>query len=194
MVAPGQAIAVPVQRALRGQGVFMKQASRLDLGAYLPYLVNRLGNIVAAQFGEEPLARHDLSIEMWRVMAALASDGSQRQIDLADLTSIEASTLSRLVTRMIRMKLATRMRSASSNREVTVKLSVKGNALVTRLIPIAREFEAAAIAGVSPEELAIVKRCLRRMYDNVKNRTTARPAQVEPRRRQSRPTVPSDIR
>jgi hypothetical protein len=33
---------------------------------------------------------------MWRVMAVLASKGSQRQIDLADLTSIDASTLSRI--------------------------------------------------------------------------------------------------
>ena len=37
---------------------------------------------------------------MWRVMAALASKGGLRQIDLADLTSIEVSTLSRIVTRL----------------------------------------------------------------------------------------------
>ena len=40
---------------------------------------------------------------MWRVMAALASAGSQRQIDIAELTSIEVSTLSRIVTRLVRI-------------------------------------------------------------------------------------------
>src|SRR5580698_9149105 len=99
-----------------------KQTTRLDLGDYLPYLVNRVGSIVAEQFGEEALAPHGLSIAMWRVLAALASAGEQRQIDLADLTSIDSSTLSRLVTRLIRVGLVTRSRSATSNREVVVKI------------------------------------------------------------------------
>ncbi len=117
------------------------RSAKLDLGDYLPYLVNRVGSIVAEQFGEEALAPHGLSIAMWRVLAALASAGEQRQIDLADLTSIDSSTLSRLVTRLIRVGLVTRTRSATSNREVVVKLSAKGNAVVSGLIPIAREYE-----------------------------------------------------
>jgi MarR family transcriptional regulator, organic hydroperoxide resistance regulator len=145
--------------------------SRLNLADYLPYLVNRVGVIIAEQFGEETLAPHGLSIAMWRVMAVLLSAGGQRQIDLADLTSIDASTLSRIVTRLVRMGLVTRARSASSNREVVVTLSAKGRALVTRLIPRAREIEAHAAVGLLPEELAVVKRCLRRIYTNMKGRT-----------------------
>ncbi len=151
----------------------MKHASKLVLGDYLPYLVNRVGTIIADQFGAEALAPHRLSIAMWRVMAALASSGGQRQIDLADLTSTDVSTLSRLVSRLVRMGLVTRARSASSNREVAVTLSAKGNMLVSRLIPIAREFEADAIAGLAPEELMVLKRCLRRMYGNMKERPDA---------------------
>ena len=150
----------------------MKIPAKLDLSEYLPYLVNRVGSIVADQFGAEALAPHGLSIAMWRVMAVLASKGGQRQIDLSVLTSIDASTLSRLVTRLVRVGLVTRARSARSNREVAVKLSPKGRALIVRLIPIARAYEAEAIAGLSGEELAVVKHCLRRMYGNMK----ARPA------------------
>jgi DNA-binding MarR family transcriptional regulator len=151
-----------------------KHPAKLDLGDYLPYLVNRVGTVIAEQFGEAALAPHGLSIAMWRVMAVLASAGQQRQIDLADLTSIDSSTLSRLVTRLVRVGIVTRTRSASSNREVAVKLSPKGHALVERLIPIARDYEAAAIAGISASELANLKRCLRRMYGNMKNRTVTR--------------------
>lgn len=151
----------------------MKRAPKLDLGDYLPYLVNRIGTIVADQFGAEALAPHRLSIAMWRVMAVLASNGSQRQIDLADLTSIDLSTLSRLVTRLVHRGLATRTRSTRSNREVAVKLSPKGTTLVGRLIPIARDYETAAIAGLSPQELAALKRCLRRVYSNMKTRPFA---------------------
>jgi MarR family transcriptional regulator, organic hydroperoxide resistance regulator len=150
-----------------------KDPAKLDLGDYLPYLVNRVGTIIADQFGEEALAPHGLSIAMWRVMAALASAGGQRQIDLAGLTSTDSSTLSRLVTRLVRLGLVTRTRSTSSNREVAVLLSPKGRALVAQLIPIGLEFESAAIVGLSPEELMMLKRCLRRMYSNMKARAAA---------------------
>lgn len=144
--------------------------AKLDLGDYLPYLTNRVGMIVAEQFSDDALAKHGLSIVMWRVMAVLASRGSQRQIDLADLTSIEVSTLSRLVSRLVRKGLVTRTRSANSNREVTVKLGSKGQSLVSHLIPIALDLETAAIAGLSAKDIAVLKRCLRRMYGNIKDR------------------------
>jgi len=151
----------------------VKHPGKLELGDYLPYLVNRVGGIIADQFRQETLEPHGLSIAMWRVLAALTANGSQRQIDLAELTSIDASTLSRLVTRLIRTGLVTRTRSASSNREVVVALSAKGNALVARLIPPARAIESNASAGLSPEELAVVKRCLRQIYRNMKDRQGA---------------------
>jgi MarR family transcriptional regulator, organic hydroperoxide resistance regulator len=146
---------------------------KINLADYLPYLVNRVGSIIAEQFAAETLAPHRLSIALWRVMAVLAANGRQRQIDLADLTSIDASTLSRIVTRLVRLNLVTRTRSTTSNREVAVALSAKGAALVARLIPEAREIEAEAAAGISREDLAVVKRCLRRMYGNMKTRSAA---------------------
>jgi DNA-binding MarR family transcriptional regulator len=148
----------------------VNDSTKLDLDNYLPYLVNRVGTIIADQWGGEQLAPFRLSIAMWRVMAVLASNGGQRQIDLADLTSIEVSTLSRLVTRLVRMGIVSRTRSASSTREVVVKLTAKGKAQVARLVPAARDYETAAIAGVAPEELAAVKNALRRMYANMKAR------------------------
>jgi DNA-binding MarR family transcriptional regulator len=145
-------------------------AAKLELDNYLPYLVNRVGTVIAEQFGTEALAPYGLSIAMWRVMAALASAGSQRQIDLAELTSIEVSTLSRIVTRLVRIGVVTRTRSPNSTREVEVRLTARGNAQVARLIPIARAYETAAIAGLAAQDIAVLKRCLRRVYANMKNR------------------------
>jgi MarR family transcriptional regulator, organic hydroperoxide resistance regulator len=161
----------------------VKDRSKLNLSDYLPYLVNRVGTIIAEQFGEKALAPHRLSIAMWRVMAVLASNGSQRQIDLAALTSIEASTLSRLVSRLVRRGLVTRTRSARSNREVAVKLSAKGTTVVARLIPIAREYEKAASTGLSADELTLLKRCLRRAYDNMTTKSAPAGKHRSPPRR-----------
>ena len=141
-------------------------SGRLDLGNYLPYLLNRVGFAMVESFTSEALKQHGLSIDMWRVLAALSHNGAQRQIDLVGMTSIDASTMSRLVSRLVRMGLATRSRSQTSNREVVVALSAKGRALMQKLIPIAVGLERKASAGLSASELAQIKRLLARMYGN----------------------------
>jgi DNA-binding MarR family transcriptional regulator len=146
---------------------------QLDLANYLPYLINRVGVAMVASFTENALVAHDLSIDMWRVLAALSHGGVQRQVDLVSRTSIDASTMSRLVTRLVRMGLVVRARSKTSSREVVVTLSPMGSALVARIFPIAYQLEQTAIAGLPAKDLGVVKRALRHFYDNlVKARPT----------------------
>ena len=145
----------------------MPSRPQLDLNEYLPYLINRVGSALVVDFGRSTLAPHRLSIAMWRVLAALSSDDGQRQIDLAAMTSIDVSTLSRVVSGLVRMGLVTRTRSATNSREVVVRLSGKGAGLVARMIPRAIAAERSAIAGVPAKDLAVVRRSLRRMYENL---------------------------
>jgi DNA-binding MarR family transcriptional regulator len=140
---------------------------QLDLANFLPYLINCVGVAMVASFTENALVAHDLSIDMWRVLAALAQGGEQRQVDLVTRTSIDASTMSRLVTRLVRMGLVVRARSKTSSREVVVALAPKGSALVARIIPIAHQLEATAIAGLPAKDLGTVKRALRHFYENL---------------------------
>ena len=144
----------------------MAERYQLDLGNYLPYLINRVGFALVESFTADALKANGLSIDMWRVLAALSNNGGQRQVDLVGMTSIDASTMSRLVSRLVRGGLVTRSRSETSNREVVVALSGKGRALVQRLIPIAQALERKASAGLSAKELVVVKRLLSRMYGN----------------------------
>jgi len=142
------------------------ERTQLDLGNYLPYLINRVGFALVDSFSQT-LKPHQLSIDMWRVLAALSNNGGQRQVDLSGMTSIDASTMSRLVSRLIRQGLVTRSRSETSSREVVVALSPKGRALVQRLIPIALKLEQIASAGLPAKDLAVVKRLLRQIYGNL---------------------------
>jgi DNA-binding MarR family transcriptional regulator len=140
---------------------------QLDLANYLPYLINRVGFALVTSFTADALKANGLSIDMWRVLASLSNNsGGQRQVDLSGMTSIDASTMSRLVSRLVRVGLVTRIRSETSNREVVVALSGKGRALVQRLIPIAQALERKASAGLSAKELVVVKRLLSRMHQN----------------------------
>jgi MarR family transcriptional regulator, organic hydroperoxide resistance regulator len=145
----------------------VKDRVHLDLGNYLPYLLNRVGFALVESFTAEALKGAGLSIDMWRVLAALSNNGGQRQVDLSEMTSIDVSTMSRLVSRLVRMELVTRSRSKTSNREVVVSLSPKGKSLVQRLIPIALRLDRIASAGLPSADLMIVKRALRQMYRNM---------------------------
>lgn len=143
------------------------QKHRLDLDNYLPYLVNRVGSAVVEIYTGETLAHEQLTIDMWRVLAALAHADELRQVDLSTGTSIDASTISRLVSRLVDMNLVSRSRSETSSREVVVALTPKGNTLVTRLIPIALRLEDAATDGIPAKDVQVLKRTLRQVFENL---------------------------
>lgn len=131
-----------------------------------PYLVNRVGSRVGEVFGRR-LAEHDLTLPMYRVMAALRERGDQRLSDLADQTSVEISTLSRLVSTMAARQLVSRDRAADNARTVQINLTEHGRTLLERLIPLAIHHEAVALRGFEPEEAARLKSDLRRVFDNL---------------------------
>src|SRR6516165_1416253 len=153
--------------ALR-QDARLARNPHLDLTDYVPYLINRVGAALVARFSEHALAGTHLNIATWRVLAALSHRGPLRQIDIAEITSMEVSTMSRLITRLVQMGLVSRKRSRLSNREVAVELTPKAAALVERLIPIAHKLEEAATQGLSKRERAELKRALRRMHENLR--------------------------
>jgi DNA-binding MarR family transcriptional regulator len=142
----------------------------LDLTNYFPYLINRVGMALVERFTRDALQAPDLSIGLWRVLAVTASNEGVRQIDLVRLTSIEVSTVSRLVTRLVQLELIARSRSTTSNREVVVKLTPKGKALFQELSPFAFELQKAATRGIAGKDLTIAKRVLSRMYENLQPR------------------------
>ncbi|HTS40959.1 MAG TPA: MarR family transcriptional regulator [Xanthobacteraceae bacterium] len=140
----------------------------------MPYLLNRVGFAMVDSFTAEALKDNGLSIDMWRVLAALSNADELRQVDLSTKTSIDASTMSRIVSRLVHMGLVTRSRSKTSSREVLVALSPKGGTLVQRLIPVAHQLEDTTAADLPAKDLAVVKRALRHFYDNLVKVRSAR--------------------
>jgi DNA-binding MarR family transcriptional regulator len=138
----------------------------LNLDDYLPYLVNRLGARIVAAFTAH-LRAHRLTLAMWRALAALAFRGPQTLGALAHHTTIDLSTLSRVVSSLERRKLATRARAARDGRAVLIAISEAGAALVAKLPPQAQSYEDVALAGFSPAEIRRLKTLLRRAHANL---------------------------
>jgi DNA-binding MarR family transcriptional regulator len=136
------------------------------LDSYLPYLLNRAGSRIASAFGEEmrPLGA---SLQIWRVLAALRERDGQRMGELAQTTSIEVSTLTRLVDNMEKSGLVERRRDADDARVVALHATAAGRRLTKRILPIAERYETVALKGFTAAEQDVLKRALRRLYDNM---------------------------
>jgi DNA-binding MarR family transcriptional regulator len=137
-----------------------------ELDNYLPYLLNRAGSRIATAFGEDvrPLGA---TLQMWRVLAALRARDGRRMSDLGHVTSIEVSTLTRLVDGMEKKGLVIRRRKAADARVVTLDLTPAGRAMTRKILPIAERYEKVALEGFSQAEAATLKTALRRLFDNM---------------------------
>ena len=144
-----------------------------DLDQFLPYLINRAGVRLAVSFARD-IAATGVALQEWRVLAVLAAAGEQRLSDLASLTSIDLSTLSRLVTRMARQGLVARLNGKGDRRERRIALTQKGRGRTRAIIPTAQRYERLALAGLSAAEEQTLKRLLRRVYANLAGLDQAR--------------------
>jgi MarR family transcriptional regulator, organic hydroperoxide resistance regulator len=143
----------------------------LDLSKYLPYLLNRAGAHIAAAFNRR-VREYGITLPIWRVLAALNHRDGQRIGELAEMTAIEISTLSRVIDLMVRRRLAGRRRGGGDARAVTVHLTVAGRALTRRIVPVARRYETVALAGFSKAEGDMLRGMLIRLYDNIQQLDT----------------------
>lgn len=130
----------------------------------LPYLLARLGVRMGELFARE-LAWDGLTLPMYRVLAALTEAARpQRLGELSTLTSIETSTMSRLLTEMQRRGLITRERPENDQRSLSVGLAARGAELAARLIPRAAYYESVVTGDLPPRRAAQLKAELTQIY------------------------------
>jgi len=147
----------------------------LRLDRYLPYLINRAGVSLAARFGMA-LRTAGVTLQDWRVLAALRERDGQRLTELAQRTSIEVSTLSRLVGGLETAELVSRSRDSDDARAIAIRLTPLGEQVTARLTPAAQQLESLAVAGLSEAEIAQLKSLLDRIYGNLSLPSDAEPS------------------
>jgi MarR family transcriptional regulator, organic hydroperoxide resistance regulator len=131
-----------------------------------PYLLNRVGVRMGELFSRR-LEGYGATLPIYRVMAALWEKGDQRLGELSEVTSIELSTLSRLVGAMTQKGLVSRRRPDANARTVKINLTTKGRTLVEELIPLARLHEDVALLSFRPDKIAELKRDLIKVFQNL---------------------------
>ena len=150
-----------------------------------PYLLTRAGVRMGELFSEE-LKSIGMTLPKYRVLAALWEKDGQRLSELAEMISIETSTLSRLVADMRKQDLVSRERQDGDERSICLSLTKRGRDKVTALIPRAQHYEALAVQGFSAKEVAHLKDVFRAILRNL-SAPGANPAAAAPEADQPAP-------
>lgn len=138
----------------------------LELGEFLPYLLNRAG-VKTGQVFSQDLEDAGIVLSEWRIMIALWQKGNLRLKKLAEITVSDLSTLSRQVRAMEKTGLITRKQSDTDGRALSLVLTPKGRSLTAKLIPIARLHERIATDGITEKEISTMRRCAAKIYHNL---------------------------
>lgn len=150
----------------------------IQLDRYLPYLINRAGVSLATRFSTT-LRQAGITLQDWRVLAALREKNGQRLTELAQRTSIEVSTLSRLVGGLETAGMVSRGRDSDDARAIAIRLMPAGEAAMAMLTPAAQQLEGMAVTGLSEAEIAQLKTLLERVYANLAEMPMADDSTVE---------------
>jgi MarR family transcriptional regulator, organic hydroperoxide resistance regulator len=148
----------------------------------VPFLMHQIASQVMASVNRHART-YGLKFEGVRVLYRLMAKDGRAIGDLARLTGIELSTLSRVVSRMEARGLVRRVRGAKDAREVMVFLTPKGRALAQKERPVYfRDYEKVLLAGMNPRETEALREALGRMLENMNHRAEPESSTREPQR------------
>ena len=116
----------------------------------------------------ERLRPYGLDYPRWRVLAVLQEHSGATMGRLADLTSVDRTTLTRTLGLMEKAGLLVRRERESDRRSLSISLTAKGRRLFERILPLALLETDRALTGFSSEEIGALRDRLKRMADNLK--------------------------
>lgn len=138
---------------------------RYDLENSIGYLLNRAASLIAARFDD--LKLRGVSLQAWRILAALSQSDGQSLSELANHTGAELSYLSRSAAQLEERGLVQREQSLLDKRASLFSLTESGRALVAELAPKARGIERESVQDVSAADLAATLRTLHAVCHNL---------------------------
>ncbi len=140
-------------------------APAFALEQHLFFWISQLLERRDRQLGEglKPLG---LRVAEWRALASLYSRQRLSMTELADLTNIERTTLSRTVDRMVRAGWINRLTDTSDARVTRLSLTANGERLFARVWPAVRAVNEAATTGIPEPAVEMARWAMRQMCRN----------------------------
>jgi DNA-binding MarR family transcriptional regulator len=128
-----------------------------------------LTQVISARDRElaQGLREFGLRVPEWRALAALYARHRCTMSELADLATIDRTTLTRTVDRMEQAGWLARHADAEDMRVTRLALTAAGRKLFDRIWPAVSELNELALAGLARSDIEALRKILERMRANL---------------------------
>ena len=141
----------------------MPPDSAFDLQAFLPYLLTQAAERSSLEFQQVYKDRYGLLRTEWRVLFHLGLYGSMTAGAIGTAAQTHKTKISRAVHRLAEKRYLTRRRDGQDRRVEHLELTPRGRRVFEELRGIAAEYDDALNAQLSPQELDVLRRALRKL-------------------------------
>jgi DNA-binding MarR family transcriptional regulator len=130
------------------------------------YLISRARSNIFNLVTQRTMSELRITSTQGSMLFMIGSGRCQLAADLARHYGIDASAVTRLIDRLEKRKLLSRVRSDEDRRAVRLELTPSGHAIAARMPELFAEVTDKALAGFTPEEVGFLKSMLRRILAN----------------------------
>ncbi|RYH67594.1 MAG: MarR family transcriptional regulator [Alcaligenaceae bacterium] len=125
----------------------------LRLDDWLPYqcsvITNRVSSMLARMYQEE----FGIGVVEWRLLANLGSFSPMSAKELSETTAMDAVSVTRALTLLVKNKLVSRRVDETDRRKVVLRLTKAGLDAYERVMPLAQAIEQSLMSTLTPEEI-----------------------------------------
>jgi DNA-binding MarR family transcriptional regulator len=134
----------------------------------IPFLLNQIVSRVHAESTEE-FRKLGFNLQSGRVLIVLLQNPGANIGTLAEITTIDLSTLSHMLARMSRQKLLERRRDEADTRYVTVHLTPEGTRLALGCKKASDDRERRMLKGIPQAEIDALRGTLSKIFETVRS-------------------------
>ncbi|MVW84791.1 MarR family transcriptional regulator [Pseudomonas sp. PB101] len=145
----------------------MPEDLHLDLGRYVPGLLNFLSNKLSAGASKCYRKHFGVGVVEWRMLSMLAVENGITANRICQVIGLDKSAVSRSLQQLEEANYVTTAVDARDARRYTVSLTSEGKALHDQIFLAAMERERRLLADLSPEEVSTLTDLLGRMHRRI---------------------------
>jgi DNA-binding MarR family transcriptional regulator len=139
------------------------EIANYQLGESVGYLLSRVKSTMSNMVTQRTMAELGITSTQASILFMVASGKCLLAAELAREYGIDASAVTRLIDRLEKRGLLTRVRSSEDRRAVRLALTPEGQALAARMPAIFTGVMDKLLARFTPEEVGFLKSMLRRI-------------------------------
>ncbi len=154
------------------------------LETFIPYRLSVVANRVSQSIAQIFDEKYRLPIPEWRILVVLDSHAPLSVHEIAELTSMDKTRVSRAHKRLVDLKLAQMEADPEDGRKVSLTLTRAGHAMVREIVPEAQAMEAWFLKVLTRAERKTLDGILDKLYERSEelHRTKPWPIRVEEER------------